>query len=71
MANSFGATLRETGAGESERPTPTGDYNGLSRVKALDQLLNKHHAEICRQKKVGTKSWFERIGETLALLEVA
>jgi hypothetical protein len=32
-------TLRETGTGESERPSPRGDYSGSSRRELMKQLL--------------------------------
>ena len=69
MTSNAGATLRETGTGESERPTPHGDYTGLSRAKALDLLLAKHE-QAQTEKSVGTKTWFERLGEVLSLMEV-
>ena len=67
MTSNSGSTLRETGMGETERPTPHGDYDGTSRARNLRLLLAKHDDA---EKKVGTKTWFERLGEVLSLMEV-
>ncbi len=35
------STIRETGTGESSRPTPSGNFDGLTKAEALRRLLAK------------------------------
>lgn len=51
-------TLRETGTGENQRPTPTGDYDGSSRVEALRAMIERvHTAEAKRDARPRWHRW--------------
>lgn len=67
------APIRETGTGESNRPAPAGDFDGLTRAEALRRLLEAHKAP--REEEVTRSSALRRalsaIGIALQVVVIA
>lgn len=60
-------SFRETGQGESARPTPYGEFDGITRVEAVRRMYDAVKAE--RRKRLLKRlrrPFLERVGKALA-----